>query len=206
MAHGDREKTAARESAETTSRQPLPFVLPGRLRRLAGWPAAAWLALAAAFEREIEAGRGFLWLPVAFGSGILIYFALPAEPWAPALGGAAVLLIVAAWRTRYRVVAFRVLVVAACIASGLLAEKLRTDQVAAPVMARAATVTVAGWIAEREESGVHGARIYLRVHDMSDLGRGPVPRLVRVTVRSKADALYVGEAVTLRARLEPPAR
>ncbi len=36
--------------------------------------------LGAMFEREMEAGRGFLWLPVIFGIGILVYFALPAEP------------------------------------------------------------------------------------------------------------------------------
>ena len=91
---------------------------------------------------------------------------------------------------------------AACVVGGLFAVKLRTDLVAAPVMAREATVTVSGWIAAREEAARHGARLYLRVHDMS--GRGPAPRLVRVTVRSKADALSVGDAVTLLARLEPP--
>ncbi len=202
MASDGRETTATRNGAKTARRSPLPFGSPGRLRALAGWPGAAWLSLGATFEREIDAGRGFLWLPVAFGSGILMYFALPAEPWAPALGAAAAILIVAAWRARFRVVAFRVLVVAACVACGLFAAKLRTDWVAAPVMAREATVTVSGWIAAREEASAHGARLYLRVHDMT--GGGTAPRLVRLTVRSKADALAVGEAVTLRARIEPP--
>jgi hypothetical protein len=30
-------------------------------------------ALALVFEREMEVGRGFLWLPVVFAIGILIY-------------------------------------------------------------------------------------------------------------------------------------
>ncbi len=201
---GGREKTAARDGAETTRRAPLSFAPPGPLGVFVGRLGAARLGLAAAFEREIDAGRGFLWLPVAFGVGILVYFALPAEPWAPALGAAAAALIVATWRARFRVVAFRVLIVAACVVCGMLAAKLRTDGVAAPVMAREATVTVSGWIAAREEAARGGARILLRVHDMSGQRSGATPRLVRVTVRSKADSLSVGEAITLTARLQPP--
>ena len=35
---------------------------------------------------ELEDRRGFIWLPVAFGTGILLYFALPREPLLAALG------------------------------------------------------------------------------------------------------------------------
>ncbi len=206
MASDGREGTAVKDgTGTTTDRQgrALPFGPPGPLGGLAARLDAMRLSLAATFEREIDAGRGFLWLPVAFGSGILVYFALPAEPWAPALGGAAAILIAAAWSARLRVTAFRLLVVAACLACGLFAAKVRTDQVAAPVMAREATVTVSGWIAAREEAGRNGVRLQLLVHDMNG-GPAPPPRLVRVTVRSKADALSVGDAITLTARLQPP--
>ena len=204
MATDGRETTRLRDGTGTASgtRRALPFGPPGPLRTLAGRLAVVWLALGATFEREIDAGRGFLWLPVAFGAGILLYFALPAEPWAPALVAAAAILIAAAWRARFRAIVFRVLVVAACAACGLTAAKLRTDRMAAPVMAREATVTVSGWIAAREEAARGGARLLLSVRAMS--GRGPTPRLVRVTVRSKADGLSVGEAITFKARLQPP--
>ena len=157
MTTDGRERTAFRDGTRTTGRvrRPLPFGPPGPLRTLAEWLGAARLALAVTFEREIDAGRGFLWLPVAFGVGILVYFALPAEPWAPALVVAAAGLIVAAWRARFRVVAFRVLVVASCLASGLTVAKLRTDWVAAPVMAREATVTVSRL--DRGARGIPGA-------------------------------------------------
>ncbi len=201
---GSREKTAAKDGVQTPRRPVLAFARPGLLYRLAGRLGAAWLALGATFEREIDAGRGFLWLPVAFGAGILIYFALPAEPWTPALILAAAVSSFAALRARFRVVAFRALMVMGCVACGLTAAKLRTDWVAAPRMAHEATVTVSGWIAAREETSAHGARLYLRVHDMTDRRGGTMPRLVRVTVRSHADALSVGDAVTLLARLEPP--
>ena len=73
---------------------------------------------------------------------------------------------------------------------------------AAPVMHREATVTVTGWIAAREEAGARGARLYLSVHDMAGVSAGPLT--VRVTVRGNADRLSVGDAVTLKARLQPP--
>ena len=206
MASDGRDTTAIGDRTGTgdRTRASLPFRAPGPLGTLAGWLGAAGQALGATFEREIDAGRGFLWLPVAFGIGILIYFALPAEPWLPALGGATVVLAAAAWRARFRTLLFRVLIVAACVASGLVAAKLRTDRAAAPVMAREATVTVTGWIAAREEASSHGARLYLGVHDMTGQRGGATPRLVRVTVRNEADALSVGDAVTLKARLQPP--
>ena len=40
----------------------------------------AWLLAAAARRLEAEQDRWFLWLPVLFGAGIALYFALPAEP------------------------------------------------------------------------------------------------------------------------------
>ncbi len=174
-----------------------PQVSPTRERSLL---ATAWLA--DTFEREMDAGRGFLWLPVAFGAGILIYFALPREPYAPALIAVAVGLAIAAWRTRFRTGLFRALVVAAAIVAGLTAAKLRTDHVAAPTLDREQTVTAVGWIAGLEEAG-SGARVYLRLDHADDLD-GPAPRTVRITIRSGADALAVGQAITVLTRLTPP--
>ena len=91
----------------------------------------------------MEAGRGFLWLPVAFGIGILVYFALPREPSALALvalalgPGARRLAARGAgsspsgsWSLRPR------------SPPGSPATKLRTDRVAAPMLQREMTATV----------------------------------------------------------------
>jgi len=80
MASDGRERTVFIESTGETDRPrpALPFVPPGPLRMLAGRLATARLGLAATFEREIDAGRGFVWLPVVFGAGILVY--LPCRP------------------------------------------------------------------------------------------------------------------------------
>ncbi|CAN5240780.1 ComEC/Rec2 family competence protein [soil metagenome] len=180
------------------------FVPPGAGRALVERAAFRRTQLAAVFAREIDAGRGFLWLPVAFGLGIVIYFALPAEPWAPALAGLALVLGVGAWRAHLRTVAFRMLVLATMVAAGVLVAKVRTDNVAAPMLARELTATVTGWVAAREEAARGGARIRLRVHEIAELKGGPLPTTVRITVRSGAAALGVGDAVSLRARLQPP--
>lgn len=165
--------------------------------------ALVWGRLAFTFEKEMEAGRGFLWLPVVFGAGILAYFALPREPWAPALVALTVGLALAAWRGRFRIVAFRVLVVATALGAGLAAAKLRTDQVAQPALAREATVTVTGWIAGLEEAARGGVRVYLRVARIDEIA-GPAPRTVRVTIRSRTDELAVGDAIGVLAGLTPP--
>jgi hypothetical protein len=71
---------------------------------LAGAPAAAGLELrqrlALALEIEWDRGRAVLWLPVAFGLGILLYGAAPRTPeaWAGPLAATAAL--AAAWRFR----------------------------------------------------------------------------------------------------------
>ncbi len=162
-----------------------------------------WSRLAFTFEKEMEAGRGFLWLPVVFGGGILGYYALPREPWAPALLVTTAALAIAAWRARFRIVAFRVLVAASAVVAGFAAGKVRTDLVEAPRLPRAMTARVTGWIAGLEEAG-KGVRIYLRVHDIEGVASDHTPRTVRITVRSHADQLVAGEAISVLARLSPP--
>jgi len=175
----------------------------GRLRLAAGIDALR-LRLAATLERELDAGRGFLWLPVAFGTGIVTYFALPREPAAWALVGLAVVLGGLAWRARRRVAVFRVLVILAAVAAGMTAIKLRTDRIAAPVLPREMTATVTGFVADVEAAARGGVRIVLRVAGIERLAPAATPRLVRVTVRSKGAAIAVGDALSLRARLSPP--
>src|SRR5690606_33920131 len=70
-----------------------------------GAPAAAmWARLRLGVVRSLDADRErwFLWCPVALGSGIAIYFGLPAEP--AAWLGAAVLAAASAllWHARRR--------------------------------------------------------------------------------------------------------
>jgi competence protein ComEC len=160
-----------------------------------------WLTII--FEREMERGRGFLWLPVLFSLGVLIYFVLPREPsrFAPVALVAA--LAIVAWLRRHRTVAFRIFLSAAAVAAGLCAAKIRTDLVAAPTLSRQITTTLTGWVASEEESPRGGKRLVLRVSAMAPMPGGAMPAYARLTVRNKAAALADGDAIRLKASLAP---
>lgn len=154
---------------------------------------------------EFDAGRGVLWLPVAVGTGIAIYFALPREPalvlsLAPPVvcAGIAALAI-------NRPIVFRASVVLFCVGLGMAAATVRTLLAASPTVPREMTLDVAGWIAWVEDAPSRGRRIYLRIESIGDWRGGPPPRNVRVTV-STADAavLQIGAPVRATTRLIPP--
>lgn len=161
--------------------------------------------LGAILEREIEEGRGFLWLPVAFGAGVLLYFALPSEPALPALIVLALLLVIATIRARRAIAAFRCLLIAATVVAGMAGIKGKTDQVTAPRIARDMTVTVSGWVAAEAETAKGGVRILLRVAAIEKVKPADLPRFVRITVRTRTSTLAVGDPISMKARLQPPA-
>jgi competence protein ComEC len=195
----------------TQKREPVParariltFANAGLVGHLATAVAVYRLRLGAVFEREMEEGRGFLWLPVAFGAGIALYFALPREPALVALVLLASVLVVAAVRMRLRPVAFRIVLVAAVGATGMLTMKLRTDAVTAPRLDREMTATVTGWVAAEGESARGGVRVHLRVASIERVKPESTPHIVRITIRSRTSDISVGEAISVRARLLPP--
>ena len=98
---------------------------------------------------EAERGRWILWLPVAFGLGIALYYELPAEPapWlGPALAAAAALLVVfASAGSLARALALSLVV--AALGFSLIA--WRTASVAAPTLSRPMfNVNVEGRVAD----------------------------------------------------------
>jgi competence protein ComEC len=199
MADIDRGSEADNEEGRPTS-VAAGFPVSGRGR----WSGLLLLRLGSTFEREMEAGRGFLWLPVLFGAGILVYFALPAEPSLFALGAAAAFAWIAARRLRQRIAAFRLAVALAMLVTGAATIKLRTEMVSAPVLDRERTAEITGWVAAREAVARGGARLRLQVHSIEDLPAPSTPSAVRITVRSRSEAAAVGDALTVLARLRPP--
>lgn len=169
-------------------------------------PGRDWASrLAATFEREMDTGRGFLWLPVLFAVGILVYFALPFEPPLAVLLPAALAILVAAWRRPGGVALTRVLIALAAVVLGLLAAKVRTDMKLAPVIPREMTVTITGWISKAETTATGGKRFRVTVASTEELPPEKTPRNVRVTVRTGAANFGVGDAITILASISPPA-
>ncbi len=75
-------------------------------------------ALSRAFQAEAETARIAPWLPVCFGVGIIFYFAAPAEPSLIAASISTAILVLSAFLSRKRPVAFVFALGLAAIAAG----------------------------------------------------------------------------------------
>ena len=176
----------------------------GRPRRPQGLLAASLGVTARALETESE--RWFLWLPVLFAGGILSYFALADEPQARL---AAALLLGAIGLT----LAARHLPLGLCLggaalafASGFATAKLRTEMVRAPVLQHELRyVAVSGYVEAHDLRDKGRARLTLRVLSLDGLGTDERPYRVRVSMPAAyVGSVRIGEAVALRATLQPP--
>jgi competence protein ComEC len=154
------------------------------------------VAIAAIAQRD----RWPLWLPVMLGTGAAAYFALRVEPplWTAWAG---LSLAVAAGAAGLRLARLGMLaVLVAALALGFALAKLRTDQVAGPVLSRPMIVHLVARIDALEPSG-KGVRMLLS--DPRSGGFANVPHRVRVAVLGHTD-LKPGEWVSVTASLAPP--
>lgn len=176
-----------------------PHPWPGLSLGLSTLPArlSHWAGL------EIERGRAFLFLPVTFGAGILLYFAAPDEPtlWAPALSAAGLGLL--ALRLRDRHAAALCALGLAAVAGGFATAALKARLVGEPLLAETAgRVQVRGWV-ESVERREGGDRLVVQVVSL-DPRPAEAPGRIRVTSRAKS-RIEVGQAVAFAARLRPAA-
>ncbi len=154
-------------------------------------------------REDMAPGRLMPWLPVAFATGIILYFAAAREPalWAsaPVAAGAAG----AAFGLRARPVAYPLALAAAAVAAGLATATLRAAWVAHPVLERSVYgAEIQGWIEVREERE-RTDRIVIGVHSIKADRLGVPLERVRLSVR-KGTAPPVGAFVTVKSRLSPP--
>jgi len=153
----------------------------GRARLQAqGFEWRAWLRRCCA--QEIEQRRLFPWIAVAFGLGILLYFAADGRPslWAP-LAGAGVFGIVAIL-ARARPVGFGVAVGLTALFGGFSASVIRTRSVEAPILARTVISPITGFVESIEERPT-GARLIVRLHTLEGCGRCAPPTRARDCAR-----------------------
>src|SRR5262249_12969913 len=131
-------------------------------------------------------------------------FARPSEPpsWqgAVALAGSALL----AWLCRRNMPAVAGAIAAAVIALGFVAAQLRTQMVAAPVLARdIGPVAVRGRVVEIEPMP-HGRRLLLDQVEIPGVASGATPQRVRIQSSVDHTALRPGDRIEIRTALGPP--
>ena len=176
--------------------------------------AGAWLpdsalggareAISRWFAADTAAGRLLPWLPICFGSGVVLYFAADREPalWAGAPLAAA--LALAAFFARARPIAFPLLLGVMAVAAGFGIATLRTARIAHPILQHTAwNIPISGFV-EVRESREKTDRIVVRVHTIDGRLRD-APERVRLSVK-KHTAPLVGAFVEFKARLNPPLR
>jgi competence protein ComEC len=165
------------------------FAVPARIRE--------WAAL------EASAGRLLPWFAVAYGTGIVFYFAADHEPaWGAAVALAAICAAVAV-ALRRRVVASVVALGVFAVAAGFAVATVRTALIDHPILRFATSgATISGFVELREESQ-HTDRFVLRIahiqggRDDADLQR------VRLSVK-RGMAPPAGSFVEVKAMLDPP--
>jgi competence protein ComEC len=170
----------------------------------------ALLALARAAERNLaaEQERWLAWCVAAFGAGIVIYFALPAEPSLVFAGAAASAAALCAFAKPYSAGTTGRFLCAILAASGLgfADAKLRAIRIDAPVIARdMGPVRLTGRIENVDIRSATRARIVLTPSTLGD-GKTKPPASVRLTlVGAKAvAAAQPGALVSALAVLRPP--
>jgi competence protein ComEC len=152
---------------------------------------------------EAEAGRLALWLPVALGVGVLLYFAPRFEP--PLWWGVAGLvpLALAVWlRASRPLLAWAVLLLAA-VAAGFALVAWHAGRAAPPLEPPRGAVQLSGTVVEVDPLP-GGLRLTLAGARWAE-GMAPAARLIRVRLRGNDPARpEPGDAVSLRALVRPP--
>ena len=201
MAASERPKARAKTQAKTVDADGRRgFAVPesladliARFRRLL----SEWALL------EVAPGRLLPWLPVAFGSGIALYFTADREPAWWAAAGLTLVTIAIAIVARRRLFGFPLALALATISCGFCVATLQSARVAHPVLQVSTwNAQLSGFVESREERE-KSDRIVIRVHRFEAPRVNEKPERVRVSVR-KNTAPDVGTYIALKAHLSPP--
>lgn len=165
--------------------------------------AAARGRVAAQFLAERD--RWILWLPVALGSGVALYFALPDEPHAATGPASAVLLLAVLLWQRRRIAVFLGLSLALAAAIGFTVAQWHTAQVGTSMLADETRPLRLGATIDRLEIRDGGA-MRLVLDDVEGLRESDpmLPEKVRLYLGKGDPNLVPGQRVEFLAMLRPP--
>ncbi|MEK6637891.1 MAG: ComEC/Rec2 family competence protein [Pseudomonadota bacterium] len=152
---------------------------------------------------ENERDQIALWLPVALGSGIVLWFILADQrAWIAVMVGACAASLIGFAIGKARRLGTFLLVGGLCVAFGCALTWWRAEFVAAPRLARPAVETFEAQVTRIENQR---AKAQSRVW-MNPSQRSKLPPLIRVTIKDEdmVASLAVGDTIRLRARLVPP--
>lgn len=160
------------------------------------WPVVSeWLLR----QRQAQAGRAFLWAPVALTCGIWIYFGLESEPGFSITLAVIVFAVAALVFGRHR----GAVLLFAMVALGFGLAKARTSWVATPLVA--ASTGEVQLVGQVEDVAVSGKRLVLVVapQQVEGIAASDLPQRLRLTSFSKLGKPSIGDHVAAKVRLSP---
>lgn len=147
-----------------------------------------------------------MWLPVAFGTGIGLYFSLPFEPstYMPLVAAGVTALCAAVSLGTKNSFARAALAIVAAVSLGLAVAKFREERVEAPIVPHAlGPIPLEGLVDYLQTHG-KGMRVVLSDLKAQTFPRGETPKSLRIGFRSGAEALRPGDRVRATVVLMPP--
>lgn len=165
-------------------------------------PASRWIQVLRENLFE-ERDRWFLWLPVALGLGIGIYFSLAWEPPRHPTVALWSLLCLGCWLARRRPLLLALGIPALAAVTGFGAAQLRTASLEGPLIEkRTPPGLVTGTVVDVEPSGRRW-RVVLETVEVERLEKHSTPRRVRIVLRHDDTPPEPGAPVSLTAVLMP---
>jgi len=158
-------------------------------------------ALAAAFAAEGD--RRILWLPVFFGTGIALYFALTIEP--PAWIGAVATIgaaAIAAGLRRWLALRNAWIALAFAAAGFAVMQQARLERGTAMLERRLGPAAITGKVVDIDALE-RGWRIIVAPDPLPGLAADPQPHRLRIHIAATSDQLQPGDRVSLRGLLYP---
>lgn len=152
-----------------------------------------------------EYSQFLLWLPVLFGLGIALYFALPFEPKLFQATGIATLtgsLLLLLHRNRFW---RNLLIIMVFITGGFMAASYRAHMVKAPVIPDSwkqsylVTATV-----DHISKQAKGYRVWLNDVSLAHIRHTQTPKRIRISVHTRLNGATAGDHVSFKAILYPP--
>jgi competence protein ComEC len=177
-------------------------VIPGRRPGFVSeWPARPFGALADCLAAEGD--RRLLWLPVFFGTGIGVYFALTVEPplWPGIVAAVAGIGLVFALR-RHGGWCEAALAFTALAAGFALMRETAWEHQAPMLQRHLGSIAVTGRVVDVDQME-KGWRIIIDADPLPGLDASEQPRRLRVHIPPKSDELNPGDRVSLKAMLYP---
>lgn len=154
---------------------------------------------------EAQSGRTFLWFVAFFAAGIVAFFSWREEPmwWpAPLLGAGA---CVAAWMMRRHLLLRVTTILVVAFAFGHVAAQVRTEMVAAPILAREMGPFVLSARVADAEKRPDGNHVIVDGFALPGIAKQDTPEKIRLTLPSAHGLPNVGERISVRVMVRPPA-